>query len=180
VQGAHQGPSTAAHERSHAHSPPNTKIHSLLQKFCFAYGKNTRAEYGKNTRTPEHTALTSWLSTTTAQEMCVAVPLEATSGGVQSQHPAQHVRRPQVLDPDPATHATVPTRTPPCIRGQIISIDQHDHLLLKSLLPMSTHGLDISGISDQLLAEYLCQTRSVFPFQQSEHVVTQVECLLPL
>ena len=130
--------------------------------------------------TPEHTALTSWLSMMTAQEMCAAVPLAATSGGVQSEHPAQHVRRPKVLDPDPATHATVPTRTPPCIRGQIIGIDQHDHLLLKSLLPMVTPDLDISGISDQLLAEYLCQTRSIFPFQQSEHVVTQVECLLPL
>jgi hypothetical protein len=99
---------------------------------------------------------------------------------VQSEHPAQYVRRPQVLDPDPATHVMVPTRTPPCIRGQIIGIDQHDHLLLESLLPMVTPDLDISDISDQLLAEYLCQTRSVFPFQQSEHVVTQVECLLPL
>ena len=130
--------------------------------------------------TPEHAALTSWLSMMTAQEMCAAVPLAATSGGVQSEHPAQHVRRPKVLGQDPATHATVPTRTPPCIRGQIIGIDQHDHLLLKSLLSMVTPDLDISGISDQLLAEYLCQTRSVFPFQQSEPVVTQVECLLPL
>jgi hypothetical protein len=88
--------------------------------------------------TPEHTALTSWLSLTTAQEMCV----EATSGGMQSEHPVRYVRRPQVLDPDPANH--VPTRTLPCIRGQIIGINQHDHLILKSLLPMVTPNLDIS------------------------------------
>jgi hypothetical protein len=118
---------------------------------------------------PEHTALTSWLSMTTAPEMCIEVSLEATSSGVQSEHPAQYVR-PQVLDPDPATHATVPTRTPPCIRGQIIGIDQYD-LLLKSLLPMVTPDLDISDISDQLLAEYLYQTRSVFPLQQSEQAI---------
>jgi hypothetical protein len=110
--------------------------------------------------------------------MCVEVPLEATSGGVQSEHPARYVRRPQVLDQDPATH--VSTRTPPCIRGQIIGTDQHDHLLLKSLLLTVTPDLDISDISDQLLADYLCQTRSVFPFQRNEHVVAQVECLLTL
>jgi hypothetical protein len=64
-----------------------------------------------------------------------------------------YVQRPQVLDPDPATQ--VPTRTPPCIRGQIIGIDQHDHLLLKSrsLRPMEIPDLDISDISDQLLTD---------------------------
>ncbi len=30
AQGAHQGPSSAARERNHAYSPPNTKIHALL------------------------------------------------------------------------------------------------------------------------------------------------------
>ena len=38
LQGAHQGPSSAARERNPAHSPPNTKIHAL----CFTHGKNTR------------------------------------------------------------------------------------------------------------------------------------------
>ncbi len=51
---------------------------------------------------------------------------------MQSEYPSRYVRRPQVLDPDPANH--VSTRTSQCIRGQIIGTDQHDHLLLKSLL----------------------------------------------
>jgi hypothetical protein len=73
-----------------------------------------------------------------------------------------------------------PTHTPPCIRGQIIGVEQHDPLVLRSSLPREFPELDTSDISDQLLAEYLCQTRAVFPPQRNDDETTQWNVLLPL
>ena len=40
--------------------------------------------------------------------------------------------------------------------------------------------MDKSSISDQLLLDYLCQGRAVFPYPRNDDETLMIECLMPL
>jgi hypothetical protein len=101
---------------------------------------------------------------------------EDKSEGSSPMSSDQHLQMLQVIDSD-CTARELPT--PPCIRGQIIGTEQHDHLVLQSLLPKGLPEKNISGTPDRLLADHFCQTRLVFPFPRNDDDTTLVQCLLP-
>ncbi len=125
----------------------------------------------------EYAALISWLPLEEPQEMREATLLEDACAGEQLSF-AQHTYIPQEMD----SYLTIqkPMPLPPCICGQIVGTEQHDHLVLMSSLPKELPVLDISVIPDQQLVDYLCRTRAVFPFPKSDDDFPLVECLLPL
>ena len=128
--------------------------------------------------TLEYAALISWLPLDGTQEMSDATLLEDACAGEQLAGFAQHTYPPQEMNlcftiPEPMP-------LPPCICGQIVGTEQHDHLVLGSFLPKELPVLDISVIPDQQLVDYLFRMRAVFPFRKSDDDIPLVECLLPL
>ena len=126
----------------------------------------------------EYTALISWLPSEGTHEMCEATLLEDACAGEQLACFAQHTYPPQEMGLSSTTQEPMPL--PPCICGQIVGSEQHNHLVLVSSLPKELPVLDISVIPDQQLVDYLCRTRAVFPFPKSDDDIPLVECLLPL
>ena len=130
----------------------------------------------------EYATLTSWLPATNAVTSAPegeVVPLgersEAEDRGCDSQLSTRCLSLVAKV-----TSGNTSTRYPPCIRGQIASAWQNDQLVLRSFLPDRVSEMDISRISDSLLADYLCQGRAIFPYSCSEDDTFLVECLAPL
>ena len=145
---------------------------------------------------PDYTALTSWLSLGGGKEMEVGTALKEVGDYRQlsnlrmptsserecreergsPEDPGRYGRMPQATD----CAAKVSIQIPPCIRGQVVGTELHAQLVLRDLLPEGLPERYISDISDQMLADHLCQARAVFPFQRCDNDTTLVECLTPL
>jgi len=72
------------------------------------------------------------------------------------------------------------SRCPPCILGQIVDTVDFNQLVLQPVPTLDLPDVDISTIPDQMLAEYLCLRRAVFPFPRSDDNILMVECLTQL